>query len=67
MKEIDFERYLENIHAKQYRMMTCQESDDFNDWLVDLDIDTICKYANDFARDKVCEYIDDEIRRRKNG
>lgn len=66
MKEIDFERYLEDMHAKQYQGLDDDMPENFSEWLEDLDIDTICKYANAFARDKVCEYIDDETRRLQN-
>ena len=42
MKEIDFERYLENEFSKL-------NNTDFYNWFYGLSVDEVCKYANKFA------------------
>lgn len=70
MKEIDFERYLQDIHAKEYTGTDDDMFDAFNEWLEEISTDEICKWANEYARDKVCEVIDDmsnKLREASNG
>lgn len=47
--KIDFEGYLTNKHAEQYTGLDDEMPDDYEAWLVDLDIDTVIKLANEWA------------------
>jgi len=49
MKEIDFESYLMEKHAEQYLGFKDNMVDDFSAWVQDLPVDTIIKYANEYA------------------
>ena len=49
MKEIDFERYLQDRHAAQYNGLDDGMPEDFDYWLQELGVDDIIRYANKFA------------------
>lgn len=49
MKEIDFERYLQDRHAAQYVGLDDGMPDDYEYWLQELDIDEIITFANQYA------------------
>ena len=48
-----FEDYLKTIHANQYTGTDDNMSDDFENWLTDLEIDEIIKLADDFCASKI--------------
>ena len=45
MREIDFEDYLQEKHAEQYVGTDDCMPDDCSDWIADLDVDELIKYA----------------------
>ena len=45
----DFKEYLYYKHAAQYTGLDDGMPDDFDCWLEDLDIDTLIRYADEFA------------------
>ena len=64
MKEIDFDRYLQDKHAAQAVCVLDDEMpDSFNEWLEDMGPDEMIKLANMYACDCVCDYIDDQIKK----
>ena len=48
----DFEDYLQEKHAEQYTGLDDEMPDNYEDWLADLDINDLIKWANKYA--KVC-------------
>lgn len=48
-----FEEFLTDKHAEDYHGLDDEMPDAFEAWLVELDIDTIIDYANEFADLKV--------------
>lgn len=48
----DFEDYLQEKHAEQYDGLDDEMPEDYEEWLVDLDINDVIKWANEYA--KVC-------------
>ena len=65
MKEIDFERYLQDKHADQYQGLDDEMPDNFNEWLEDMGPDEMITLANKYAFGCVCDYIDDETKKVK--
>lgn len=49
MKNKTFEDFLMEKHAENYQGFDDNMSDDFTDWLVELRIDDVIKYANEYA------------------
>ena len=47
-----FETFMIDEHAKQYHGLDDEMPDDYEEWLVDLDVNDLIKYANQYA--KVC-------------
>ena len=56
MKEIDFERFLEDRHREQYSGPEINRLDYFEEWMDDLDISVICRYANRFAAESIADW-----------
>jgi len=50
MKPEDFEHFLAEIHAKQYRGSDDDMPDAFNDFLSDLSVETWLKYGNRYKK-----------------
>lgn len=50
IKKPDFEGYLMEKHCEQYVGTKDGLIDDFNDWIVDLDTDTLINYANKYRK-----------------
>ena len=45
----DFEHYLQDIHARTYNGLDDEMSDAFSEWLCDLDVEDLIKYANEWG------------------
>jgi hypothetical protein len=50
MKNITFEDYLQNIHAQDYCGLDDEMSEDYEDWLRDLDIQEVIDYAEAWGK-----------------
>lgn len=49
-KKLTFEDFLAEKHAKQYKGLDDEMPDDFNNWLVEVEQDSIIKYADEYAK-----------------
>lgn len=45
----NFENYLKRVHASQYRGTDDDMPDSFDNWVTDLDIDTVIKMAQEWG------------------
>jgi len=56
MKDLTFEEYLQEVHAKEYIGTDDDMPDAFNDWLIELGSDSFLQYAEEWKnRDKCNE------------
>lgn len=46
-----FEDYLKDIHAESYQGTDDDMPDSFDNWVTDLQIDDLIKYANDWGKE----------------
>ena len=49
LKKQTFQDFLAEKHAKEYHGLDDDMSDDFNNWLTDLQIDEVIEYADEYA------------------
>jgi len=65
MNKQTFENYLSDIHLKQNPEILGDDLPDrFYDWLAELDVDDVIKYADEFAiqnKKELLEWVDLEI------
>ena len=52
MKQDTFEDYLRERHAAQYQGLDDDMGEDFDDWLADLDVETLLQYGDLFGEKK---------------
>ena len=50
---IDFENYLCYMFDKTYTGVGKPDHDEFNDWVTDLNVDTLIDYANEFTVEEI--------------
>lgn len=50
MNKITLERYLQDIHAKDYHGTDDDMPDDYERWLGDLDVSEVMKYAEELIK-----------------
>lgn len=50
MRRTDFEEFLQTKHAEQYRGTDDLMPEDYNEWLCELDVDTIIQYAEEWRK-----------------
>jgi len=69
-----FEEFLKDLHARDYAGLDDDMSDDFENWLAELDVDSLVKYGDmltkalienqkSIIQDKVQNYFHDQIKR----
>lgn len=46
MQQDTFENYLQERHAAQYQVPDDDMGEDFDDWLADLDVETLLQYGD---------------------
>lgn len=57
MKQQTFEEYLRDRHAAQYHGTDDDMSDDFDGWLVNLEIDKVIEYADRWGKESNSIYL----------
>lgn len=57
MKQQTFEEYLQERHAAQYHGTDDDMSDDFDGWLVNLEIDKFIEYADRWGKESNSIYL----------
>lgn len=57
MKHQTFEEYLQDRHAAQYYGTDDDMSDDFDGWLVNLEIDKVIEYADRWGKESNSIYL----------
>ena len=60
-KEIDFESFLIEKHAKQYEGLDDEMSDDCNDWIGGLGTNEIIDYADEYTKERI-EKAEEELK-----
>lgn len=48
--KIDFEEYLIDKHAEQYEGLDDDMPDNYSEWLCELDVDVVIRWANEWAK-----------------
>lgn len=52
MRNATFEDFLQDKHAAQYQGLDDEMGEDYEEWLSELDIDTLLRYAQNYADKK---------------